>query len=523
MAKKEVKIPIIKNGRDICRLIFTKFDNNLFDVKIDSLRKSFTVQTYSLFASRPKEIMTGGNLLSSEHDISYHHGTNNKPVVIHIKNKAAKEDEQKYFDLPVNNILPPSNKNDFPLPLMKIEIPDEAVKSSKEYKKKKYHHVVDISNSNVVEIHMANSGFSINQDRFSGAWQVYFGLSFEYFCTNTILSGSQKMNTYLPDKPEIRSIIINDLNGVSFIINIYPEPRLNSYRKELQYTFIENKYAEEILLNTILVFPARDDDGGFSGFYMGGCTLDDLSVLTRRVNPDNANSKFGLIRTEKNGNRRRYTVAQALIQLDRIPMIEWGNIIPRANDSAEKMYGLLAENLTRRKREKCELQDKCLKFTERLRKARNIQNKEIDDDVYCWLRTDPAYVEETTYAMLSLYLGLDHYLLGECLINEQFKHFWLLYDENWDISICGSVLNRCLDQDDDARFTDVHLSVGLDPMFTVPSPREDISRIRSKCHVRPMGYKRVSFQEREYMFAQNNGLIRRVYENVMLLNISTEE
>ena len=128
---------------------------------------------------------------------------------------------------------------------------------------------------------------------------------------------------------------------------------------------------------------------------------------------------------------------------------------------------------------------------------------------------DPACVEETTYAMLSLYLGLNDYRLGGCLINDQFMHFCLLYDENWDISICGSALNRYLDKDDDAVYPDVYIGIGFDPVFTVQSPREDISRIKSRCHIKPIGYKRVTYQDREDMFNQNNGLIRRVYENIV--------
>lgn len=510
MGDREVKIPIIKNGKDICRLIFTKFENNLFDVKIDSLGKVFSVQTYSMFDHRPEELMTEGRLLSPEHDISYHHGVGNKPVVVHIKNKVAKEGERQYLTLPLNNILPPSNKNDFPLPLLKIEIPDEAVKSSKEYKGKKYHHKVDIANSNVVEIHMTHSGFSNSQKRYATAWGVYFMLSFEYFCTNTILSGSQKMRTYIPSKPEVRSIVIKDLDGVSFIINFYPEPRLDGYRKELQYTFIENKYAEDILLNTILVYPPTDER-----YYLGGCTLEDLSVLTKRTNPDDAKSKFGIIKTDKGENRRRYTVAQALIQVDRLPMAEWRHIIPKAIELSERLYDLMSENIEQMKKEKCELQEKCFRFTKMLKQARKAQKGEIEDDVYSWLRTDPAYVEEMTYAMLSIYLGLSNYRLGGCLINNQFLHLWLLYDENWDISICGSVLNRYLDKDDDAVYPDVYVGIGFDPVFTVPSPREDISRIKSSCQIKPIGYKRVTYQNRENMFNQNNGLIRRIYETIV--------
>lgn len=77
MSKNEVKIPIVKDGCDICRLIFTRFDNGLFDVKIDSLGKDFSIQTHKLFSHRPDEIMEDGRVISASHDISYHHGMGN--------------------------------------------------------------------------------------------------------------------------------------------------------------------------------------------------------------------------------------------------------------------------------------------------------------------------------------------------------------------------------------------------------------------------------------------------------------
>lgn len=56
MGNLEVKIPIIKNGKDICRLIFIQFENGVFDVKIDSLGKSFSVQTYREIGVRPHKM-----------------------------------------------------------------------------------------------------------------------------------------------------------------------------------------------------------------------------------------------------------------------------------------------------------------------------------------------------------------------------------------------------------------------------------------------------------------------------------
>ena len=167
MGKSEIKVPIVKEGKDICRIIFTEFDDGLFDIKIDSLEKPFSVQSYSLFCNRPNEILTYNNHQYLQSDISYHHGAEKKPVVVHVKKRNVKEGELQYLTLPINRIVPPSNNNIFPLPLMKIEIPDISVKGSKIYKKKGYHRLVDISNSNVVEIYMAKRNFSDNFEKYS--------------------------------------------------------------------------------------------------------------------------------------------------------------------------------------------------------------------------------------------------------------------------------------------------------------------------------------------------------------------
>lgn len=512
MSRNEVKIPIIKDGCDICRLIFTRFDNGLFDVKIDSLGKDFSIQTHKLFSHRPDEIMEDGRVISASHDISYHHGMSDKPVVVHVKNRNAKKGEKRYTDLPLTNLLPPTENNDFPLPLLKIEIPNKCIGASKKYKEKKYHHKVDVLNSNVVEIYMTNEKFTNTIEQYSRAWLIYMNLSFEYFSTNTILSGSQKMNSYMPVEPEVRSIYINDMSGVSFIINIYPEPRLDKYRKELQFTFIENKYTEEILLNTILVYPPVDADGTFPSCFMGGCTLGDLSVLAGKVEPDKSTSKFGLIDTGAGEIRRRYTVAQALVFMDNLQMNKWGYLIRKSLSASEQLYALMADDSIRKDRKREELQVKCIKFIEVLKKLRHKSKNELENDVYLWFQEDNAYKEESIYLMLSLFLELRDYRLGVCLIDATILHMWLLYDMNWDISVCGDIFNRFVDEGD--LFPNVYVNIGFDPCFTTPSPREDISRIKDKIQVKPIGYKRVLYEDRESMLDQNDGLLRRVWETI---------
>lgn len=71
---KEIKVPITKAGKDICRIIFTQFDDGLFDVKVDSLGKTFRVQAYSLLDRCPREIAPAEEGGYATHGISYHHG-----------------------------------------------------------------------------------------------------------------------------------------------------------------------------------------------------------------------------------------------------------------------------------------------------------------------------------------------------------------------------------------------------------------------------------------------------------------
>ena len=517
MGAETISVPIVKDGKDICRLIFTRFDDGLFDVKIDPLRKPFHVQAYSMLDRRPREIYAEEISGYASHDMSYHHGAKRKQITIHIKNRHPKEGEPRYKSLPLSNILPPSGGNDFPLPLLKIEIPSCVVEASKEYKEKKYHHKVDIHNSNVVEIYMTNERYRENVKRFARIWGIYFGMSLEYFCTNTIISGAQKAHSYIPHEPEIRSATSIGLNGMELMVNFYPEPQLDLHRKAMFYSFIENKFAEDILLNTILVYPQAGADGTFPRFYAGGCTLKDLQVLTGKDNSPGAQRMFGEKVNETGERIHRYTATQATVNMDRVAFEESVYLAKKAKDSADRLYYLMLEHNDSIERSRKQLIKKCGRFVKALKRERkNAWQSNSSDAVTRWLRADPAVVEEATYTILSLYLGLDETRLGACVINDQFKHCWLLYDENWDVDICGDVLNRFLAEGDSFRYPDIHISVGLDPTYTVPNVREDTSRIRDRCQMKPLGYTGLNVQERDAFLDQDDELLRKVYAQLLL-------
>lgn len=526
MGNKKIDIPIIKNGKDICRLIFTRFDDGLFDVKIDTRKNSFRVQAYSLFSFRPQEIYPDDLKDYREHSISYHHGAENKPIVVHIKSEMKQEGELQYRSLPLCHIQAPNINNDFPLPILKLEIPDNIVNSAEQYQRKKRHYPVDIANSNVVEVFMLNDASSVinNMNRYATISFVQQMMSIEYFCTNTIISGSQKMHTYIPNKPESRCTIIKNLNGMALLINYYPEPTLDKRRKSLYFTFVENEYAEDILLNTILVYPEANEKDSSIGAYVGGATIRDLSILTGRDRKEKISDAFGQMKNSDGSisGRLRYTAAQATVHMDPLTIEEKVVIVKKAIDSAERLYQLSVEKRKEKLQTQNLLYDRGKKFRQAImslqNKARQGYYSDKDNSnkepVLQWLLGDSEFAEEQSYLMLSKYLHLADCRLGCCQINEKL-HWWLLYDDNWNVDIFCDQLNYYISSEDSCRYEEVIVTAGVDPTYTTPNIPADTTRIKNNCTMIPLGYKRFPGSVRQEIFEQKDRLLEKVYYEIV--------
>lgn len=89
--KNKINIPIVKNGKDICRLLFTRDENmpGFYDLKINFRKNLFEVWSYRLFARCP--------------------------IMIHLKDETMCGTDA-YRTLPVKNILAPGTDSMFPLP-----------------------------------------------------------------------------------------------------------------------------------------------------------------------------------------------------------------------------------------------------------------------------------------------------------------------------------------------------------------------------------------------------------------------
>lgn len=521
MSRKNIDIPIIKDGKDICRLIFTRFDNGLYDIKIDTRENPFGVQTYSLFSFRPQEIYPDNLEEYKEHDISYHHGIENKPIIIHIKSKIKQENKPQYRNLPLRHIQAPNINNKFPLPILKLEIPSKTINGAPQYHRKNRHYPVDIFNSNVVEVFMMNDLSSVtnNLKRYPTIARIQCMMSMEYFCTNTIISGLQKMHTYIPHRPEKRGSIIKGLNGMAIMVIYYPEPFLDKKRNSLNFTFIENEYAEDILLNTIMCYSDVNQNGSE---YFGGATIRDLSILTGRNKKERIIDAFGQMKNNDGSisDRFRYTAAQATIHMDPLTPEEKAVITDRAHFSAERLYQLSVKKEKERTQAQKLLYDKSKKFRQTLsrlqKEARHRFHDDGNDDdpVQWWLLGHSEYAEKQSYLMLSKYLQLDDCRLGCCQINEK-KHWWLLYDDNWNVDVFNDQLNHYLNPEEDYRYEEIIVTAGLDPTYTVPNIPADTTFIKDNCIIKPLGYKRFSVNLRQQEFEQENKLLEKVYLEII--------
>lgn len=255
MGRNKIDIPIIKAGKDICRFIFTKDESmqGRYDLKIDFRKNIYEVWTYRMFARCPIiwDIENTENT-----SITYHHGDNNRPIIIHLKNENPNV-EKKYQTLPANRIQPPNVNTMFPIPLCKIEIPKEIAQKAQIYKRKSYHHSIDMEEMNVLEMFMVSDDFEFsesNRKKYAQIFECQARLSMEYYATYTVLSDYEKSVNFMPRNgiPEKREMIIGGLKGMKIVVNMFSVSEIDRFWDKVHVTFIENELAEDMLLCTLL-------------------------------------------------------------------------------------------------------------------------------------------------------------------------------------------------------------------------------------------------------------------------------
>lgn len=460
----QISVAVVKNGKDICRIIFTRADKERYDIKIDFFGNRFQVQSYRLFSYRP----IVWNIAELENNISYHHGKDNKPVVIHIKHERKVPGKNQYTTLPLARIMPPNNTQTFPLPLLKIEIPDIIIENAKPYKKKTYHHTIDIENSNVVELFMLpeDGVHEVFGDKYPYISNVYMIAPIDFFASNTVLSDYQKFGNFIPSgEPDLRGLGISGLNGMNLYASFFPDPNLNCRCDKLVFTFIENQLAEAILLNAII--RTNDNKNWFGGASYKQLDFPNDTESITPIQNSVADWTIGvasLSRSEKENIYKKAVTGRRILR-DEMKKYEYTLLIEKEElkNSIENFMGSLSQ-----------LQQECIKchvphFSEN-------DYRVTDEDI--WLMTSFLCHSEDVHILFARYMNNNNFSLVRrfirhkefrpsppaetkygsdgseikvfrpiSILENEFNHTWLEYNDHFDVDLLRGSLNLFLGND----------------------------------------------------------------------------
>lgn len=284
----KISFPVVKDSKDICRIIFQKSEFGKYDIKLEFLDNPYQISIYKLFNKNP-EIINVEDFKTT--NISYHSGSKDRQVIIHLKNTA--NTNEKYCTLPMYRIQAPNVNQKIPVPLFRIEVPKNVINNSRNYKSKKYHHVLDVENDNTFEFYIASSDFSFESYDQGYLSEILFPqlvLSIEFFATNTVVSDKYKYKYYLPKHgAEKRHECFMGINGMKLLVGRYNNLELDI--DCLNVTFLENELSTEILYNASISYPNVEKNGEYPCVYVGGSELKKLNTnLIRYCNYKIANN-----------------------------------------------------------------------------------------------------------------------------------------------------------------------------------------------------------------------------------------
>lgn len=475
MSKNKIDIPIIKDGKDICRLIFTKDESmpGRYDLKLDFRKNVYEVWTYRMFARYPIiwDVENAENF-----SMTYHHGANDNPIMIHLKNECA-DGDCRYRTLPAKHIQAPNTNTMFPIPLCKLEIPANTGEKAPQYRQKSYHHPVDMGEMNVVEVFMVSEEFDFTGfgfERYRQIFSCHMGLSFEYYASYTVLSDYEKASHFMPKHgvAEERMIAIGGLNGMKIFVNKFSVPEIDRFWDKVHVTFVENELAEDMLLCTLVRYPQVNLlPGEYDGIFLGSADLEQLrppALSLARIPvlqescadwalKENMLSKEEKDRLEIRAGRARWKVYKELEKHERY--------IQSQGEHYRKQAYLFREALAELKRQ-------------------SIEKSEVRDGVrymnekQAWLATDwcvhtyeihmlfARFIELQEYSMQVQRIVHKNYVEPEMIPSEMdedgiihgtarnitpentiFDHVWLRIDDYFEIDLTRDTLDICCEKD----------------------------------------------------------------------------
>lgn len=517
MGKNNVDIPIVKEGKDICRLIFTRDDamQGRYDLKMDFRKNLYEVWTYRQFARYP---VIWDVEYSENVSMTYHHGANDNPIMIHLKNEN-QEGAHRYRTLPASHIQAPNTNTMFPIPLCKIEIPSGIIERAQDYKKKARHYPVDMGNMNVLEVFMVSEEFDFSElamKKYSQILSCQMFLSFDYYASYTVLSDYAKASHFMPEHgvAEERMIVIGELNGMKLVVNKFCVPEIDNFADKMHVTFVENELAEEVLLCTLCKYPPINPlTNEYDEIYVGSANLEQLrppSLLLARIPVLQESCADWALKGNllDDGEKRR--------------------LEERAGTARWRMYRELKKHENYIQSQGEDYRRRAYLFRDALAvlKRQSAENAEIRegvrymDEKQAWLASDWCVHTYEIHMLFAKFLGLQEYDMQVCRITHQnmiFDHVWLRIDDYFEIDVTRDALDICCGKDGGNKQIPVLVSrsrfyVQDDPWDGMRKRLEDNGFICESPR-----YKSFKKEDIEAFFRMKNGLYESIYCDIMTI------
>jgi hypothetical protein len=260
------RIAVIKNGKDILRIIPFKEENKKIHLKF-SFFSEFKVNYWSLADKEEKSTKTSK-------DMTYHSSSGEKKPKVHIKekDKVHKNIFDKVVDIDLNE--------EFPVPICKLNIFDPG---NKKYKKNNKHIKAELEDTpeikiNTLELYLAPIDF--NYGIYKRKWRC-LTLLFTFASIDCLIQGpGESLDTILMNLSHGPLPLINQTYDKKFSLlwKIYREDAI----KENTISFYENKDYIDILATT----PVSIKTNGRCSKIMPAYYYDISDMLINNCNPE---------------------------------------------------------------------------------------------------------------------------------------------------------------------------------------------------------------------------------------------
>ncbi len=499
--KNEEKIAVVIDDKDICRIVPFKPVDGKYEIKIDFLGNEFDTTCYRLFSSRPIEIEIDG---SDQLEVTYHKGENAKPLTIHLKQKVKMDGKHVYTNLPLKRIIAPNINQLFPMPILKLEVPRSA--STKAYKQKGYHRLIKPENCNVVEIYLAHAKFDMNEfiEKLPGMHLAFMMLSFEIFTTNSVTTDFQKScNILVGDEPMCIMTSFTMMDDLQFIAIHYKDGLLDSKRKKINATFIENEFSEAILSMMKVVYPKNSNNGEYDCVYLGAATLKDVNQPTIPI----ARPSIG------NDNVIADALNRNILNEDEKEKLYWHALNLRI-----QLRDAIIENQKNFEEDRVMLYSKTNRFIKAINAIReNIEMTVLSIDEVKWFS---AHFEDYCIdisLMVARYLGLSQCKLYSRLIRviesgEIRIHAYLQYNDLFDLDPNYAFLSKIIDVN-----TNEEIFISKAEHHPVLSEYAELSQSFKNAGYEVGQMKQYNFHIKSFAeyFKKDNDLLERIFNKII--------